>query len=228
MGLPTGSTLPPSFNALPGQTSSGVLQTAPSSSSIILTTGWADASASGSKNPQQVTGCTVSSSGFSNQGVQPLPAGSSGLLPLGTIIMPANDRLPPGSLILPQGSLPGGQLRLALPSQLPVLHPQLPLSQPPTHLHTSASGAAVASVKGASEALTTKAAPSGQKVALMHVRGQQEDQQGSACGPAGVNRRIQQGVSTAAEPQSTAGADMETDAVSVTVSEGTSVLGKLL
>ena len=53
--------------------------------------------------------------------------------------MPANDKMPPGSFVLPQGSLPGGQLRLALPSQLPLqLRPHLPLSQPPKQLHASA------------------------------------------------------------------------------------------
>ena len=190
---------------------------------------------------------------FSRQGVQPLPAGSCGLLPLGTIIMPANDKLPPGSLVLPQGNLFGGQLRLALPSQLPV---QPPGSHPPTHLG-DLSEAAAASVDGGSAALMIGPAPNGQEdvcfsshvknsndsvavpdaaatadqaaqavshsqylqsssqaahtAAVMHARGQQ----GSACG-------------TTAEPQSTGGDGVETDAVSMTASEGTSMLGKLL
>ena len=234
------------------------LQTIPSSSSIVLTT--VCANATGSSHPQQLTASTLSSNKFSSQGVQPLPAGSSGLLPLGTIIMPANDKLPPGSLVLPQGNLPGGQLRLALPSQLPV---QPGLGHPPTHLCTSAeaeAAAAAASVHDASAALMIEPAPCGEEevnahfsshladshdcaavphaaavaagqsvqqvshgqylqsssqaahtAAVMHVRGPQ----GSACG-------------VAAEPQSTNGDGLETGAVSMTASEGTSMLGKLL
>ena len=201
-----------------------------------------------------MTGGIVSSNKFSGQGVQPLPAGSCGLLPLGTIIMPANDKLPPGSLVLPQGNLPGGQLRLALPSQLPV---QPPLSHPPTQLGDLSEAAAP--VDGGSAAFMTGPAPSGQEevnacfschltnsndcvvvpdaaaaadqavqtvshsqylqssseaahtAAVMHARGQR----GSACG-------------TTPQPESTAGAGLETDAVSMTASEGTSMLGKLL
>ena len=139
-----GSSLMHPLSAGPGSHSLPALQTAPSNSSIIITLASATASADrvghpGHSQQQAPTGGTVSSMEFSHQGVQPLPAGSSCLLPLGTIIMPANDKMPPGSFVLPQGNLPGGQLRLALPSQLPLqLRPHLPLSQPPTQLHASA------------------------------------------------------------------------------------------
>ena len=168
--------------------------------------------------------------------------------------MPANDKLPPGSLVLSQGNLPGGQLCLALPSQLPA---QALVSHPPIQQHTSA--AAAAFVDDSSAAVMTEPAPSGQEevsahfsshlansvdgaasphaaaaagqsvqkvshgeclrgrnqathtTAVMHARGQQV----SACG-------------TTAEPQCTGVNDLGTDAVSMTASEGTSVLGELL
>lgn len=235
-----------SVSAMPGTSSSIVLQTAPSSSSVVLTAGCADASATESRHPQQMTGCTVTLSKFSIQGVQPLPAGSSGLLPLGTIIMPANDNLPPGSLVLPQGKCPGGQLRLALPGQLPALGH--------IHLHTSAAAAA-ASVDGASEALRTKPTLSGQaevnnlvssRLAESNVRAVASDAaadapcqsvqqvshsqylQGStedAHTAALLHVRGQQGIvcGTAAEPD---GDGLERDAVSMTASEGASMLGE--
>ena len=54
------------------------------------------------------------------------------LLPLGTIILPANHKLPPGSLVLPQGTSPGGPVCLTLPSHL---SGHLP-SQVPSQLQT--------------------------------------------------------------------------------------------
>ena len=241
-----------SFTAVPGSTSRMPLQTVPSSSSIVLTRVCADAPATASSHPR-MRGGTVSSSKFSSQGVQPLPAGSSRLLPLGTIIMPANYKLPPGSLVLPQGNLPGGQLRLALPSQLPV---QPPLSHPPTHLHTSAEAAAV-SVDGTSAALMIEPAPGGQEEVNAHFsshlansndcavvtdaaaaadqavlavsRGQYLHSSSEAA-HAVLPVRAQHGFACgiAAEPQSTNGDGLDTDAVSMTASEGTSTLGKLL
>lgn len=234
---------------MPGASSSMVLQTAPSSSSIVLTAGCANASATESSHPQQMINCTVTLSKFSSQGVQPLPAGSCGLLPLGTIIMPANDSLPPGSLVLPQGNCPGGQLRLALPGQLPALGQ--------AHLHTSAAAAAMC-VDGASVALRTKSAPSGQEEVNNLVSSRLADSNvcavASDAAAAAPCQSVQQSqylqgsteeaaltaallhgggqqelaCSMAAGPQSTDGNGLEQDAVSVTASEGTSMLGKQL
>lgn len=246
-GLAKGSSMQHSVSAMPGASSSMVLQTAPSSSSVVLTAGSADASASESRRLQQMIDCTVTLSKFSSQGVQPLPAGSCGLLPLGTIIMPANDSLPPGSLVVPRGKCPGGQLRLALPGQLPALSD--------IHLYTSAA----ASVDGASAALKTKPASSGQgevnalvssrlaesnvcavasdAAAAAPCQSVQQDSQGqyvqgssSKAAPttALLHVRSQQGLaySMTAEPQSTDGDGLDRDAVSATASEGTSMLGK--
>ena len=124
-----------------------VLQTAPSSTSFALAMASAASSAVERMHPQlqAPAGCTVGSSGLSHHGIQAISAGYSGVLPLGTIIVPANDSLPPGSLVLSRGTLPGGHLRLALPSQLPLqLHPQLCCSQPLSQLHTAATTAAQA------------------------------------------------------------------------------------
>ena len=60
----------------------------------------------------------------------------AGLLPLGTIILPANHKLPPGSLILPQGTSTGGPLCLALPNQLSGHLPSQVPCQLPSQLHT--------------------------------------------------------------------------------------------
>ena len=238
-----------SVSAMPGTSSNIVLQTAPSGSSAVLTAGSADDFATENRHPQHMTGCTVTLSEFSTHGVQLLPAGSCGLLPLGTIIMPANDNLPPGSLVLAQGKCPGGQLRLALPGQLPALGH--------IHLHTSA---AAASVDGASEALRTKPAASGQEGVsnalvsshlaesdvcaaasdaaaaapcqpvqqVSHSQYAQGSTEEAAHTAALLHVRSQQGLEcgTAAEPQSIDGNGLEQDAVSVTASEGTSMLGK--
>ena len=66
----------------------------------------------------------------------PVGLTSAGLLPLGTIILPANHKLPPGSLVLPQGTSPGGPLCLALPSQLSGHLPSQEPSQLPSQLQT--------------------------------------------------------------------------------------------
>ena len=245
--------------ALPGSTSSATLHTAPSSSSIVATLGAANAPVGESKHPQQLTNCTVSSSGFSNQGVHALPDGASGLLPVGTIIMPANDNLPPGSLVLPQGNLPGGQLRLALPSQLPLLHPEASLTYPPSHRHTSAAVAAAnSSLQDVAAALVAKHAPSRQQLMAM---GDSHKAQSSSCAtaPYGAHAAASQPAETvscsqlphsnnpqaapraasmpgrgqracgaAAKPGGAAADEVETDGVSVTASEGTSMLGELL
>ena len=60
----------------------------------------------------------------------------AGLLPLGTIILPANHKLPPGSLVLPGGTSAGGSLCLALPRQLSGHLPSQVPRQLPTQLHT--------------------------------------------------------------------------------------------
>ena len=60
--------------------------------------------------------------------------GSSGLLPVGSIILPANHNLPPGSFVLPQGASSGGPLCLVLPSQIPAQLPGQPPLQLPSHL----------------------------------------------------------------------------------------------
>lgn len=254
--LTRGSTMLPPVAALPGPSSSAVLHTAPSSSSIVATTtGCASAPAGESRHPQQVTACTGSSE-FSNPGVQPLLDGSSGLLPVGTIIMPANDNLPPGSLVLPQGSLPGGQLRLALPGQLPLLQPEPALSHPLSRLHASAA-AAQASLQDATAVLMAKVAPTHQNGAthcvsrkaqatscaaarcsaqaaahqpLQRVPRRQSPHSNLQGGPEGapVPGRGQRPYGAAAKLYSTAGNDLEIDAVSVTASEGTSMLGGLL
>lgn len=227
----------------------------------MATTNGADAPAGDSKHPQQVTGCTVSSSGFSNQGVQRLPDGSSGLLPVGTIIMPANDNLPPGSLVLPQGNLPGGQLRLALPSQLPLLQPAphlSHLSHPPSQQHTSAAAAAAnTSLQDVSTALVDKHAPSQRQVIALSAS--HKAQSGScATAPHGAHAAASQPAQRvsrrqyphsnhqaapraasmpvrgkevygmAGKPNSSAADEVETTGVSVTASEGTSILGELL
>ena len=75
-----GSSFMHPLSAGPGLHNMAALQTAPSNSSIIVTTGSTTASADRVGHPQQqaATGCTVSSMGFSHQGgVQPFPAGSS-------------------------------------------------------------------------------------------------------------------------------------------------------
>ncbi len=89
--------------------------------------------------PQQLlpTGLALSNSNPSTS-VLCAHQGASGHLPLGTIILPANHRLPPGSFVLPQGTSPGGPLRLALPSHLSAQLPtQLP-TQLPSQPHTAA------------------------------------------------------------------------------------------
>lgn len=68
----------------------------------------------------------------------------AGLLPLGTIILPANHKLPPGSLVLPQGTSAGGPLCLALPSQLSGHLPSQVPSQLPNQLHTELSASVTA------------------------------------------------------------------------------------
>ena len=72
-------------------------------------------------------------SGASVQGTpqtQQPPTGS-GLLPFGTIILPANHTLPAGSFVLSNGTSPGGSLRLAPSAQLPGEVPtQLPTQLP--------------------------------------------------------------------------------------------------
>ena len=60
----------------------------------------------------------------------------AGLLPLGTIILPANHKLPPGSLVLPQGTSRRGPLCLALPSHMSGHLPSQVPSQLPSQLHT--------------------------------------------------------------------------------------------
>ncbi|DBB01925.1 hypothetical protein WJX77_005673 [Trebouxia sp. C0004] len=91
--------------------------------------------------PEQLTaGFAVSCSNPSSDAVSeyqgPVGLISTGLLPLGTIILPANHKLPPGSLVLPQGTSPAGPLCLALPSQLSAHLPSQVLSQLPSQLHT--------------------------------------------------------------------------------------------
>lgn len=221
----------------------------------MATTDGVNAPVGDSKHPQQMTGCTVSSSGIGNQGVQRLPEGSSGLLPVGTIIMPANDNLPPGSLVLPQGNLPGGQLRLALPSQLPLLHPEPHLSHPPSQQHTAA--AANTSLQDVSTALVQKHAPSQHQVMALsdshkaqssscamaphsaHAAATQPAQRVSrrqyshsnhqaALRAASMPVRGKRIRGAAGTPGSSAADEVEADGVSVTVSEGTSILGELL
>ncbi len=80
----------------------------------------------------------------------------AGLLPLGTIILPANHKLPPGSLVLPQGTSRGGPLCLALPSQLSGHLPSQVPCQLPSQLHTELP----ASVTAAPSLLKPPTAPS--------------------------------------------------------------------
>jgi len=67
---------------------------------------------------------------------RPVGLTPAGLLPLGTIILPANHKLPPGSLVLPQGTSRGGPLCLALPSHMSGHLPSQVPSQLPSQLHT--------------------------------------------------------------------------------------------
>ena len=80
----------------------------------------------------------------------------AGLLPLGTIILPANHKLPPGSLVLPGGTSAGGSLCLALPRQL---SGHLP-SQVPRQLHTQLHTELPASVTAVPSLVKPPPAPS--------------------------------------------------------------------
>ncbi len=98
-------------------------------------------SAMGNLQPEQLpAGFAVSCSNPSSDAVSgyqgPVGLTPAGLLPLGTIILPANHKLPPGSLVLPQGTSAAGPLCLALPSQLSGHLPSQVPSQLPSQLHT--------------------------------------------------------------------------------------------
>ncbi len=89
---------------------------------------------------QLPAGFAVSCSNPSSDAVSgyqgPVGLTPAGLLPLGTIILPANHKLPPGSLVLPQGTSRGGPLCLALPSHMSGHLPSQVPSQLPSQLHT--------------------------------------------------------------------------------------------